>query len=207
MAKRQYKVIREVHDQSRFLSTIASEYPGFRMYLVEAPSSDPYSRANQYMLSRESFVMGQSLMIDDDIEITMLKGNGPAYLSLNGNRVIAYRPERSMASEFRIVSEVKDAQDIERFGRGIDIHRSHYRLYNAVREGANGYNGTLVRIFVDANDAAYGRGMGIPINETIALPPRSGGTEPPHYLHDMTSKAYRDRVWKAIRRASGATNP
>ena len=93
------------------------------MYLVEPPASSPYApRTNQYMLSREGYTMGQMLMIDEDTEITMLKGNGPAFLSLNGNRVIAYAPQGGLSATFKIVAEVKDTKPVESFGRGIDIY-------------------------------------------------------------------------------------
>lgn len=202
MATKQYKVVREASEHDRFFINY-SEYAGYRMYLVEAPGSTSYSKNHQYLVTRENFRQGQTLLIDEASEILPVREN--SNINLGGNKVLVYRPEHTLSAEFRIVSEVNDAKETESFGSALNIHRNHYRLYNAIREGTNGYNGTLIRIFIDASEAAYGRGMGIPVNETIALPLRRG-SEPPHYLHDTTCKNYKDRVWRAIRRAAGAAN-
>lgn len=202
MANKPYKVIREAYEP-RFMATVAAEYPGYRLYLMEANNNGAlYSRSNQYMLSREVLQMGQTLMINDDTELTTLKGNGPAPLSLNGNRVVAYRPDSAMGEDLQIISAVTDKGPIESFPGGINISLANYYLYNALREGKNGYGNVLVRVFTDA---VYGRGMAVPINETIALPSRST-TEPQHYLHDTSSKNYTNRISRLVRNAAGGTN-
>ncbi|QQG35600.1 MAG: hypothetical protein HYS17_08720 [Micavibrio aeruginosavorus] len=204
MIGKAYRVVRQVYDQQRLFSDYP-EYKGYSIYQMEGPAS-PYSfqRATLYLITRENWGGGQTVFIDEDSEISPVRNGATPYIS--GSKVSVYRPGNSLSSEFRIVSQVKDMKDIEKFGSGIDMPRSHYRLYEAIREGSNGYTGVTVRIFADATDVDYGRGMGIPINETIALPRRSAG-EPQHYLHDTSCQNYKDRVWRAIRRASGATNP
>lgn len=202
MAIKPYKVLREAYEP-RFMATIAAEYPGYRLYLVEANNIGAiYSRSNQYILTREGLQTGQTLMINDDTELTALKGNGSSPLSLNGNRVVAYRPDSAMGEDLQIISAVTDKGPIESFPGGIDISLAHYYLYNAVREGKNGYGNVLVRVFTDA---VYGRGMAVPINETITLPSRTAA-EPQHYLHDTSSKNYTNRISRLVRNAAGGTN-
>lgn len=202
MAAKHYKVVRESREHDKFFSNFP-EYAGYRVYLVESQGNNSgygYGyKVQNLLVTREKFLAGQSVHIDEGTELLPVRDSSTVHLG--GNKVLVYRPERDLEDHFEIVSFANDGNAIERFG-GRDFNRGEYNLYNAKRGSRNGYNDVLVRIFAKA---IYGKGMTIPANEISGLGTRSA-QEKPHYIHNMESKAYIDRVWRAVRNASGATN-
>ena len=202
MAAKQYRVVRESHEHDRFFINYP-EYGGYRMYVVEAPNTSGYgyaARNHQYLVTREGFLPGQTVLIDEGTELLPVRDNSSIHLG--GNKVFVYRPERHLDEDFEIVSFATDGDAIEKFGHR-DLSRKDYNLYNAKRAGSNGYNDVLVRIFTKSS---YAKGMRIPVNETVGLTLRSS-LEKPHYMHDTESKAYIDRLWRAVRSSCGALTP
>ena len=196
MPKRQYRVLREVHDQDRFFKSNTDYDSGYRMYSVEI-STNGYQNVRKYMVTREIFNNNTNIMVDEDAEILPVRERS-GIIHLGGTSVIVYRPENNLAEDFRIKAAVTDGEPVEKFG-GQTMNRQAYYLYEAEREGLNGYKGILVRVFTQA---LHARGMAIPANECVALQIRSQ-IEAPHYYHDTTSKNYTNRVWKAVRAMCG----
>lgn len=191
MATKQYKVMREVHDHDRFLASHPDFNDGYQIYLVEANSSS-YSRQSHYIVTREKLWTSQYLTIDDD-ELTGVSV-GRNSTQLGNYRLLSYRPANSFENHFRIVAHSLEGEAVEKFGNR-ELDRRFVTMYDAERAGLNGYKGQLVRIF---SSAAYSRGMSIPANEAIPLPARQQDDRP-YYLHDTDSKAYKDRIWKALK--------
>lgn len=196
MATKQYKVVREIRDQDRFFANYP-EYASYRMYQVEIPNGGMYQKLTQYLVTRESCLPGQTLLVDEGSEILPVRERSGS-IHLGGTKVAVYRPERYLSEDFRILSAVQDGEPVEKFA-GKEMDRRFYYLYEAEREGTQGYKGVLVRIFTKAMHVP---GMAIPANEAVGLPSRNS-LELPYYYHDTESRAYINRLWKSIRHAAG----
>ena len=198
MSKKQYRVLREVNNHDHFFDQYTEYNNGYRMYSVEIPTNG-YQQIRKYMVTREKFGNNTHVMVEEDSEVLPVRERSST-INLGGTAVFVYRPEHCLAADFRIKAAVTNCEPVEKFG-GQDMSMKNYYLYEAEREGLNGYRGALVRVFAQA---MHVRGMAIPANECVGLPIRNQ-LESPHYYHDTHSKNYIDRLWKSVRAACGRT--